>query len=41
MSTSTTAPKDRVGPRNHPPFRADHVGSLLRPRELVAARAAR
>ena len=24
-----------------PPFRADHVGSLLRPRELVAARAAR
>ena len=26
-------------PRNTPPFRADHVGSLLRPAELVAARA--
>ena len=24
--------------RNTPPFRADHVGSLLRPRELLAAR---
>ena len=22
-----------------PPFRADHVGSLLRPREVLAARA--
>ena len=30
MSMSTAA-KDRVGPRSPPPFRADHVGSLLRP----------
>ncbi|HET6183267.1 MAG TPA: 5-methyltetrahydropteroyltriglutamate--homocysteine S-methyltransferase [Acetobacteraceae bacterium] len=28
-------------PRARPPFRADHVGSLLRPRELAEARAAR
>jgi 5-methyltetrahydropteroyltriglutamate--homocysteine methyltransferase len=28
-------------PRTRPPFRADHVGSLLRPRELAEARAAR
>jgi 5-methyltetrahydropteroyltriglutamate--homocysteine methyltransferase len=41
MSMSTTATKDRVGPRSRPPFRADHVGSLLRPRELADARAAR
>ena len=27
--------------RNAPPYRADHVGSLLRPRKLVEARAAR
>ncbi len=27
--------------RSRPPFRADHVGSLVRPPELVAARAAR
>jgi 5-methyltetrahydropteroyltriglutamate--homocysteine methyltransferase len=40
MSMSGTA-KDRVGPRSLPPFRADHVGSLLRPRELAEARAAR
>src|SRR5579871_2875542 len=40
MSTST-ATKDRVGPRSLPPFRADHVGSLLRPRELAKARAER
>jgi methionine synthase II (cobalamin-independent) len=26
-------------PRTTPPFRADHVGSLLRPKELLAARA--
>ena len=32
--TATTA-----GPRTKPPFRADHVGSLLRPPELLAARA--
>jgi 5-methyltetrahydropteroyltriglutamate--homocysteine methyltransferase len=29
-----------VSPRAQPPFRADHVGSLLRPPELLAARAA-
>jgi 5-methyltetrahydropteroyltriglutamate--homocysteine methyltransferase len=40
MSISTTVTKDRVAPRNRPPFRADHVGSLLRPRELAEARAA-
>ena len=28
-------------PADRPPFRADHVGSLLRPRELAAARARR
>jgi 5-methyltetrahydropteroyltriglutamate--homocysteine methyltransferase len=38
MSMSGAA-KDRVGPRSLPPFRADHVGSLLRPRELAEARA--
>jgi 5-methyltetrahydropteroyltriglutamate--homocysteine methyltransferase len=27
-----------MAPRNTPPFRADHVGSLLRPKELVEAR---
>jgi 5-methyltetrahydropteroyltriglutamate--homocysteine methyltransferase len=27
--------------RNTPPYRADHVGSLLRPRKLIEARAAR
>jgi 5-methyltetrahydropteroyltriglutamate--homocysteine methyltransferase len=31
---------DAVLPRLRPPFRADHVGSLLRPAELRAARAA-
>ena len=41
MSHATAATKDRVGPRSRPPFRADHVGSLLRPRELAEARAAR
>jgi 5-methyltetrahydropteroyltriglutamate--homocysteine methyltransferase len=30
-----------MGPRTDPPFRADHVGSLLRPPELLAARADR
>jgi len=29
-----------VTPRTKPPFRADHVGSLLRPRSLLEARAA-
>ena len=28
-----------MAPRTSPPFRADHVGSLLRPREVLAARA--
>lgn len=27
-------------PRSSPPFRADHVGSLLRPHRLLQARAA-
>jgi len=30
-----------LAPRTRPPFRADHVGSLLRPPELREARAAR
>src|ERR1700693_5682610 len=30
----------QFAPRIAPPFRADHVGSLLRPKELQAARAA-
>ena len=30
-----------MSPRNTPPYRADHVGSLLRPRKLLDARAAR
>jgi len=30
-----------MSPRTSPPFRADHVGSLLRPAKLAAARAAR
>jgi 5-methyltetrahydropteroyltriglutamate--homocysteine methyltransferase len=38
MSSATT---ERVAPRGLPPFRADHVGSLLRPRGLVEARASR
>src|SRR6478609_3662092 len=35
------AASETVRPRSLPPFRADHVGSLLRPRELAEARAAR
>ena len=27
-----------MSPRSKPPFRADHVGSLLRPKTLLAAR---
>src|SRR5258708_8530000 len=27
-----------MAPRTKPPFRADHVGSLLRPKELLRAR---
>jgi 5-methyltetrahydropteroyltriglutamate--homocysteine methyltransferase len=30
-----------MSPRTRPPFRADHVGSLLRPKELLQARADR
>ena len=37
MSSATQV---RIGPRSLPPFRADHVGSLLRPRDLAEARAA-
>ncbi|HEX3348043.1 MAG TPA: 5-methyltetrahydropteroyltriglutamate--homocysteine S-methyltransferase [Acetobacteraceae bacterium] len=39
MSASLAAAQ--VAPRTRPPFRADHVGSLLRPPELKQARAAR
>jgi 5-methyltetrahydropteroyltriglutamate--homocysteine methyltransferase len=38
---SATATTAAVTPRTRPPFRADHVGSLLRPVELREARAAR
>jgi 5-methyltetrahydropteroyltriglutamate--homocysteine methyltransferase len=34
-----TATQARAGRRTKPPFRADHVGSLLRPTELLQARA--
>jgi len=40
MSSSVTQASAKAGPRARPPFRADHVGSLLRPRELAEARAA-
>src|SRR5205807_5471390 len=33
-----SAAATEVGPRTEPPFRADHVGSLLRPRHLLQAR---
>jgi 5-methyltetrahydropteroyltriglutamate--homocysteine methyltransferase len=33
-----TATATSAGPRTKPPFRADHVGSLLRPPELLQAR---
>jgi len=39
--TMSTAVVSAIGPRIRPPFRADHVGSLLRPPPLRAARAAR
>ena len=35
---SETATATRTGRRTTPPFRADHVGSLLRPPELLQAR---
>jgi 5-methyltetrahydropteroyltriglutamate--homocysteine methyltransferase len=37
MQPETTSTKP-AGRRERPPFRADHVGSLLRPRELLRAR---
>ena len=40
MSGNVSSAAGKAGPRARPPFRADHVGSLLRPRELVEARAA-
>jgi 5-methyltetrahydropteroyltriglutamate--homocysteine methyltransferase len=36
MTGTATAPK--AGARTKPPFRADHVGSLLRPKRLLQAR---
>jgi 5-methyltetrahydropteroyltriglutamate--homocysteine methyltransferase len=39
--SASSATKEQVGQRSLPPFRADHVGSLLRPRELAEARASR
>ena len=36
--TSPAGPASRAGARTTPPFRADHVGSLLRPQSLLAAR---
>jgi 5-methyltetrahydropteroyltriglutamate--homocysteine methyltransferase len=38
MTESQTANEITAGPRSRPPFRADHVGSLLRPKELLQAR---
>src|SRR6185312_4703069 len=40
MSGSSPATAAKAQARSRPPFRADHVGSLLRPHELTAARAA-
>ena len=34
-------PQDAVPVRSRPPFRADHVGSFLRPKALLDAREAR
>jgi 5-methyltetrahydropteroyltriglutamate--homocysteine methyltransferase len=42
MTSSTGSPTSTAGAaawRDQPPFRADHVGSLLRPKELLRARA--
>ena len=33
-------PPEPTPPRGRPPYRADHVGSLLRPESLAATRAA-
>jgi 5-methyltetrahydropteroyltriglutamate--homocysteine methyltransferase len=38
MGETSTAPAARLGSRTTPPFRADHVGSFLRPRFLLEAR---
>jgi methionine synthase II (cobalamin-independent) len=38
MSDLKTANEATAGRRSNPPFRADHVGSLLRPPELLEAR---
>ena len=38
--SSAASRASSLSPRARPPFRADHVGSLLRPRELQEARAA-
>src|ERR1700744_502844 len=40
MRVKTDTTRERMGPRNTPPFRADHVGSLIRPDKLLSARAA-
>ncbi|HTU88270.1 MAG TPA: 5-methyltetrahydropteroyltriglutamate--homocysteine S-methyltransferase, partial [Solirubrobacteraceae bacterium] len=40
MADGQTAVQTGTGRRTTPPFRADHVGSLLRPPELLDARAA-
>jgi 5-methyltetrahydropteroyltriglutamate--homocysteine methyltransferase len=40
LSSNVSSAAVKAGPRARPPFRADHVGSLLRPRELAEARAA-
>jgi 5-methyltetrahydropteroyltriglutamate--homocysteine methyltransferase len=40
-ATDANAAEGLVTPRTRPPFRADHVGSLLRPMALREARAAR
>ena len=37
--TSQQDPATSPAPAGRPPFRADHVGSLLRPPQLLAARA--
>jgi 5-methyltetrahydropteroyltriglutamate--homocysteine methyltransferase len=38
MATENTTSAVTSSPRKTPPFRAEHVGSLLRPAELIAAR---
>ena len=38
MTESQTVHEINSGPRSRPPFRADHVGSMLRPKELLQAR---